>query len=115
VDFIDSPKAERLKSDISDFRVGDTIRVYTRFSEDGKERAYTFGGVCISRGGGGIGESFTVRRIAGGVGVERTFLLHSPMISKIDVERRGRVRRAKLNYLRARSGKAARIKERGRY
>jgi len=114
VDFIDSLKAERLKSDISDFRVGDTIRVYTKFSEDDKERTHAFEGVCISRRGGGIGESFTVRRIAGGVGVERTFLLHSPMINKIDVRRRGRVRRAKLNYLRARSGKAARLKERGR-
>lgn len=103
----------QMKRDIPDFRVGDTVRVGVKVVEGNRERIQEFEGVVIRRRGGGINENFTVRRIAShGIGVERTFLLHAPRVDSIKVIRRGKVRRAKLYYLRGRSGKAARIKER---
>jgi large subunit ribosomal protein L19 len=103
---------EYLKTDRPTFRPGDTLRVSVRVREGDKERLQAFEGVCIGRKHGGIAETFTVRKISGGVGVERIFPLHSPSIDSILVVRQGRVRRAKLYYLRARRGKAARIQER---
>ena len=109
-----SELAERqLKVSVPDFRVGDTVRVGVKVVEGTRERIQEFEGVVIRRRSGGINENFTVRRIAShGIGVERTFLLHAPRLDSIKVIRRGKVRRAKLYYLRGRSGKAARIKER---
>lgn len=98
-----------LKTDLPDFRPGDTVAVHVRVVEGDKERIQVFQGVVIARRGGGSRESFTVRKISGGVGVERIFPLHSPSIDKVEVARRGRVRRAKLYYLRELKGKAARI------
>jgi len=103
---------EGLKEDIPNFRPGDTVRVSVRVREGDKQRLQAFEGVCIGRRGGGISETFTVRKISGGIGVERVFPLHSPTVAKIDVVRQGRVRRAKLYYLRKLAGKAARIRER---
>jgi large subunit ribosomal protein L19 len=100
----------QLRKDHPVFRPGDTIRVHVRLKEGDKERIQPFEGVVMSRRGEFLGESFTVRRVSFGVGVERIFPVHSPMISSIDVVSQGRVRRAKLNYLRSRKGKAARIK-----
>ena len=102
---------ENLRSDIPDFEPGDTVRVMVRVREGDKERLQAFEGLCIAKRGGGISENFTVRKISAGVGVERVFPMHSPTFSSIEVLRRGRVRRAKLYYLRALSGKAARIRE----
>ncbi len=102
---------EQLRSDIPPFRPGDTLRVHVKVVEGQRERIQVFEGVVIRRRGTGIGESFTVRKISNGVGVERTFPLHTPRIDKIEVIRRGKVRRAKLYYLRKLRGKAARIKE----
>ncbi len=101
-----------LKTDIPEFRAGDTIKVHVRVVEGNKQRIQVFQGVVIARRGGGTRESFTVRKISGGIGVERVFPLHSPSIDKIDVIRHGKVRRAKLYYLRELRGKAARIEER---
>jgi large subunit ribosomal protein L19 len=103
----------QLRKDLPAFRPGDTVRVNVRLKEgEGeKERIQTFEGVVMSRRGELLGESFTVRRVSFGIGVERIFPVHSPMISSIEVVRKGRVRRAKLNYLRGRKGKAARIKQ----
>ncbi|MDX1382678.1 MAG: 50S ribosomal protein L19 [Thermoanaerobaculia bacterium] len=101
-----------LKSDVPEFRAGDTVKVHVRVVEGQKERIQVFQGVVIARRGGGTRETFTVRKISGGVAVERIFPLHSPSIAKIEVARRGKVRRAKLYYLRDRRGKAARIEER---
>jgi large subunit ribosomal protein L19 len=109
--FIETQK-EWLRSDIPPFRPGDTVRVNVRVKEGEKERLQAFEGVCIARKGGGVSETFTVRKISNGVGVERIFPLHSPMIGSLIVVRRGVVRRAKLYYLRDVVGKAARIKER---
>ena len=109
VDLIEKP---RLREDLPDFRPGDTLRVHVRVAEAGRERIQVFQGAVIRRQGGGLRETFTVRKMSFGVGVERTFPLHSPTISKIDVVARGRVRRAKLYYLRERRGKRARIRER---
>jgi large subunit ribosomal protein L19 len=103
---------EYLKEGIPDFRPGDTLRVSVRVREGDKERIQAFEGVCIARKNGGIAETFTVRKISGGVGVERIFPFHSPSIDSIQVVRQGRVRRAKLYYLRGRTGKSARIVER---
>ena len=103
--------ASQLRSDIPDFRVGDTVRVYARIVEGSRERVQLFEGVVIKRRGQGISETYTVRKISSGVGVERTFPLHSPRVDKIEVVRHGRVRRAKLYYLRSLHGKAARIPE----
>lgn len=102
---------EQLRKDLPNFRPGDTLKVHVKVIEGSRERIQLFEGVVIKRRGGGISETFTVRKISYGVGVERTFPLHSPKIDKIDVARRGKVRRAKLYYLRELRGKAARIKE----
>lgn len=102
---------EQLRTDLPAFRAGDTVRVHVKVVEGTRERIQVFEGVVIKRRGGGISETFTVRKISYGVGVERTFPLHTPKIAKIEVLRRGKVRRAKLYYLRALRGKAARIKE----
>lgn len=101
----------QMRTDIPEFRAGDTVRVHVRVVEGNRERIQVFEGVVIARRGGGLRETFTVRRISYGVGVERVFPLHSPRIAKIEVMRRGRVRRAKLYYLRERTGKAARIED----
>lgn len=101
-----------LKSDVPEFRAGDTVRVHVRVVEGNKERIQVFQGVAIARRGGGSRETFTVRKMSGGIGVERIFPLHSPIIDRIEVVRRGKVRRAKLYYLRGLRGKAARIQER---
>ncbi|HET9276137.1 MAG TPA: 50S ribosomal protein L19 [Gemmatimonadales bacterium] len=102
---------EGLKTDIPSFAPGDTVRVLVRVREGDKERLQAFEGVCVGRRGGGIDETFTVRKLSAGVGVERIFPLHSPSIGSIELVRRGKVRRAKLYYLRALSGKGARIRE----
>ncbi|GAC43104.1 50S ribosomal protein L19 [Paenibacillus popilliae] len=102
---------DQLRKDIPSFRPGDTLKVYVKVIEGSRERIQLFEGVVIKRRGGGISETFTVRKISYGVGVERTFPLHTPKIDKIEVARRGKVRRAKLYYLRNLRGKAARIKE----
>ena len=112
MNIIEAIEKEQLRSDIPDFRTGDTLKVYVKVVEGTRERLQLFEGVCISRSGGGLREMFTVRRISSGVGVERTFPLHSPRLDKIEVARRGIVRRAKLYYLRKLTGKAARIRER---
>ncbi len=106
-------EAERagLKTDVPAFAPGDSVRVHVKVREGDKERIQIFAGIVIARRGGGARETFTVRKIASGVGVERVFPLHSPVIDRIEVERKGSVRRAKLYYLRARKGKAARIDE----
>ena len=103
---------EYLRSDLPEFRAGDTLRVHVRVSEGDKQRIQVFQGVVIARRGTGTGESFTVRKMSGGIGVERVFPIHSPVLDKIEVVLRGRVRRAKLYYLRGLRGKAARIEER---
>jgi len=103
---------EYLRKDIPEFRSGDTLKVHVKVREGDKERIQIFQGVVISRRGAGTNESFTVRKMSGGIGVERVFPLHSPILDKIEVLRRGRVRRAKLFYLRGLRGKAARIEER---
>ena len=100
-----------LKSDITEFNVGDTIRVYAKIKEGNRERIQMFEGTVLKRQGGGARETFTVRKTSNGIGVERTWPLHSPSVDKIEVVRRGKVRRAKLNYLRQRTGKAAKVKE----
>ena len=103
--------ADQLRTDIPAFKAGDTVRVHVKVKEGNRERIQVFEGVVIRRKGGNISETFTVRKISYGVGVERTFPLHTPKIDKIEVMRRGKVRRAKLYYLRNLTGKAARIKE----
>ena len=108
--FIETQKTW-MKTDLPPFRAGDTLRVDVRVKEGDKERIQAFEGVCIARRGAGVSETFTVRKISNGVGVERIFPVHSPMIGSIHVVRRGRVRRAKLYYLRNLTGKATRIKE----
>ncbi len=110
-DIIREIEAAQLKSEITPFNVGDTVRVFAKVVEGTRERIQVFEGVVIKRQNGGVRENFTVRRIASGVGVERTWPLHSPRIDHIEVVRRGIVRRAKLYYLRDRKGKAAKIKE----
>ena len=109
---LDALDAQSLRSDIPHFRPGDTLKVHVRVIEGNRERVQVFQGVVIRRQGGGIRETFTVRKISFGVGVERTFPVHSPNIAKIEVHKRGDVRRAKLYYLRELRGKAAKIKER---
>ena len=110
MDLIKSITQEYEKSDIPEFGVGDTVRVSIKVREGNKERIQVFEGFVLKRQNGGISESFTVRKISSGVGVEKTFPLHSPRIEKIELVRKGDVRRAKLNYMRERTGKAARIK-----
>jgi large subunit ribosomal protein L19 len=111
--FMETQK-EYLRDDIPDFRPGDTLKVNVRVREGEKERIQVFEGICIARKHGGVNETFKVRKISGGIGVERTFPLHSPMLQSIERVRQGRVRRAKLYYLRDLRGKAARIRERRR-
>ncbi|ATD30588.1 50S ribosomal protein L19 [Macrococcoides bohemicum] len=108
---IDAITKDQLRTDLPSFRPGDTLKVHVRIVEGSRERIQVFEGVVIKRRGGGISETFTVRKISYGVGVERTFPVHTPKIEKIEVLRRGKVRRAKLYYLRSLRGKAARIKE----
>ncbi len=111
MNLIQALEQEYLKNDIPQFRAGDTVRVHYKVIEGNRERIQVFEGVVIKRRGSGLSETFTVRRVSYGVGVERTFPLHSQKIDKIEVVRRGRVRRARLYYLRKLQGKAARIKE----
>ena len=102
---------EQLKTDVPQFGIGDSVKVYIRITEGEKERIQLFEGTVIARHGGGISETFTVRRVAYGVGVEKTFPIHSPNVTKVEVFREAKVRRAKLYYLRDRVGKAAKVKE----
>ena len=111
---IDQVTQSQLRDDIPDFRAGDTVRVYAKVVEGNRERIQLFEGVVIRRRGTGISATYTVRKISSGVGVERTFPLHSPRVAKIEVVRHGRVRRSKLYYLRSLRGKAARIAEKRR-
>ncbi len=112
MDRMEAIQREGLREDIPEFRPGDSLRVRVRVREGDKQRLQAFEGVCIGRRGGGVGETFTLRKISSGVGVERIFPLHSPSLAEIQVVRQGRVRRAKLYYLRELAGKAARIRER---
>ena len=105
---------EQLRESVTDFNIGDTIRVHAKIKEGNRERIQVFEGTVLKRQGGSARETFTVRKTSNGVGVEKTWPLHSPNIDKIEVVRRGKVRRAKLNYLRQRVGKAAKVKERVR-
>jgi len=112
---LDKIEAEQLKKEVTPFAVGDTIKVHTRVIEGDKERIQIYAGIVIGRKGTGVNANFTVRRVSYGEGVERVFPLHSPRIAKIEVEKRGAVRRAKLNYLRSRKGKSATtVKEKAR-
>jgi large subunit ribosomal protein L19 len=111
MDQITTVSHEGLRTDIPAFDAGDTVRVMVRVREGDKERIQAFEGVCMGKRGGGINETFRVRKMSAGVGVERIFPLHSPIVASVDLVRKGRVRRAKLYYLRAVSGKAARIRE----
>ena len=112
---IDMLEKEQMRTDIPDFGPGDTVRVHVKIKEGDKERIQVFEGVVIRKRKGNIGATFTVRKVSYGIGVERIFPLHSPAIEKIEVIRRGKVRRSRLYYLRELKGKAARIKEKGRY
>ena len=104
-------ESEQFRNDVPEFQVGDTVRVYAKIKEGARERVQMFEGTVVRRSGGGISESLTVRRTAYGVGVEKTWPINSPNLDRIEVVRKGKVRRARLNYLRQRRGKAARIKE----
>lgn len=103
--------ATQLRNDVPEFSSGDTVKVSVKITENGKSRIQVFEGVVMNRRGGGVNETFTVRKMSSGVGVERIFPLHSPNVAKIEVVKKGKVRRNKINYLRNRSGKAARIKQ----
>ena len=111
MDIVEQVTREQMKQNVPDFAPGDTLRVNVRVREGDKERLQAFEGVCIARKGGGVSETFTVRKVSSGVGVERIFPVHSPSLESITVVRRGHVRRAKLYYLRALRGKASRIRE----
>lgn len=111
MDIIKTIESEHIKSAVPEFKVGDTVKVSVKVKEGSRERIQQYEGTVIKRKGGGLNETFTVRRISYGVGVERSFLLHSPKIEDVKVVRKGRVRRAKLYYLRDRVGKAAKVKE----
>jgi large subunit ribosomal protein L19 len=106
---------EQIKTDLTEFNIGDTVKVHLKVKEGKRERVQIFEGVVLKRQNGGIAETFTVRKISYGVGVEKTLPLHSPKIEKIEVIRQGKVRRAKLNYLRTRLGKSAKVKEKKNY
>lgn len=110
-DIIRNIEAEQLKENAPQFRVGDTVRVSAKIKEGNRERIQVFEGTVLKRQGGGVRETFTVRKFSNGVGVEKTWPLHSPNVEKVEVVRRGKVRRAKLNYLRDRVGKSAKVKE----
>jgi large subunit ribosomal protein L19 len=111
MDIVEQVSREQLREGIPQFGPGDTLRVNVRVREGEKERIQVFEGICIARKGGGVSETFTVRKVSGGIGVERIFPVHSPSLESIEVVRRGRVRRAKLYYLRELRGKSARIRE----
>ena len=111
MDLVDKITKSQLRNDIPEFEAGDTLRVHVRIREGEKSRIQVFEGVCVGKKNGGVGETFTVRKLSSGVGVQRTFPLHSPILDKVEVVRKGRVRRAKLTYLKGRSGKKSRIKE----
>ena len=111
MDIIKSIEHEQLKDKIPDLKVGDTVRVHQKIKEGNRERIQVFEGIIIKKQGGGLTATFTVRKIAYGVGVEKTFLIHSPLVEKVEVVRVGKARRAKLYYLRDRVGKAAKTKE----
>jgi len=111
MDLIKAFTNEQIKSEIPSFNIGDTVKVYNRITEGTRVRTQLFEGIVIARRGTGISETFTVRRISYGVGVEKTFPIHSPNVEKVDVVRRGKVRRAKLYYLRGRVGKSSKVKE----
>lgn len=108
---IEQINKENLKPEVPQYNVGDTVRVYVKVVEGTRERLQAFEGIVIAKRHGGISETFTVRRLSFGIGVERTFPIHSPKIDRIEVVRKGKVRRAKLYYLRGRTGKAAKVKE----
>ena len=110
MNILDQITQDYKKDDIPEFKVGDTLRVHVKIIEGQRERIQVFEGYVLKRQHGGINETFTVRKLSNGIGVEKTFPLHSPKIEKIEVVRKGKVRRAKLNYMRQRTGKAARIK-----
>lgn len=110
-DIIREIEAAQLKAEVDDFNVGDTVRVYGKIKEGNRERIQVFEGIVMKRQGGSSRETFTVRKTSNGIGVEKTWPLHSPNVEKIEVVRRGKVRRAKLNYLRGRVGKRAKVKE----
>ena len=110
-DIIREIEAEQLKSKVDDFNVGDTVKVYGKIKEGNRERIQVFEGMVLKRQGGSSRETFTVRKSSGGIGVEKTWPVHSPNVEKVEVVRRGKVRRAKLNYLRDRVGKKAKVKE----
>ena len=110
-DIIREIEAEQLKSKVDDFNVGDTVKVYGKIKEGNRERIQVFEGIVMKRHGGSSRETFTVRKSSGGIGVEKTWPVHSPNVEKVEVVRRGKVRRAKLNYLRDRVGKKAKVKE----
>ena len=110
-DLLKALTQEQLKTEVSKFHIGDTVRVHNKIKEGTRERIQMFEGTCIARRGGGINETFTVRRVSYGVGTEKTFPLHSPNVDKVDVVRTGKIRRAKLYYLRERVGKRAKVKE----
>ena len=110
MDLLKMVEQENLKADVPEFNVGDTVKVHVKVVEGKRERIQVFEGIVLKRQNGGISETFTVRKLSSGIGVEKTFPLHSPKIEKIEVVRRGAVRRAKLNYMRERTGKAAKIK-----
>lgn len=111
MNIIEVLEQEQLRTDIPEFRPGDTVRVHVKVVEGNRERIQVFEGVVLARKNAGVRETFTVRRVSYGIGVERTFMVHSPRIAQIEVKSRGIVRRAKLYYLRNRTGKAARIRE----
>ncbi|ARC85676.1 ribosomal protein L19 [Clostridium argentinense CDC 2741] len=111
LDIIKAIEAEQIRNDLQEFNVGDTVKVHIRISEGNKERIQIFEGTVLKRQNGGLRETFTVRRVASGVGVEKTFPVNAPVIEKVEVVRKGKVRRAKLFYLRDRVGKAAKVKE----
>ena len=110
-EIIRSIEAEQLRTDVAEFAVGDTVKVYGKIKEGNRERIQVFEGIVLKKQGGSSRETFTVRKMSNGVGVEKTWPLHSPNVEKIEVVRRGKVRRAKLNYLRGRVGKRAKVKE----
>ncbi len=110
-DIIKSIEAEQLKEKVDEFHVGDTVKVYGKIKEGNRERVQVYEGIVVKRQGGSNRETFTVRKTSNGIGVEKTWPLHSPNVEKIEVVRRGKVRRAKLNYLRNRVGKKAKVKE----
>ena len=110
-EIIKSIEAEQLKAEVPEFRVGDTVKVYGKIKEGNRERIQVFEGTVLKKQGGGVRATFTVRKFSNGIGVEKTWPIHSPHVEKVEVVRRGKVRRAKLNYLRSRIGKAAKVKE----